>query len=375
MRRRFVKRAHIFRRLFLKQLICLAAEGWSTSPDRTQQLMSRLRDVQVLYFAPARGVLDQSYRKRGKRVRPNVTVYTLPPVLEVPEELRVPFALEQRRLGRFIAKAAASHRFRGPLLWTTCPDQVHLLDFLQYDALVYDCFQDWSFLPPDWEGTLAHAADVVFAASPVLADRLSPCSNNIAELPYGHTHALFAQCPPPPAGAPTFGYAGTLWADLDLGPVLYTAQRHPEWRFLLIGRRDSSKLLRQLDRLPNVALTGWVEAREVPAYLAQCHALLDLRRRSRDEDILSPRVYEYLSTGRPIVSMLEEDQVEAYPDVIYTAHSEKEFEEMCRRAIQEPPGWASRRRREHGENASWSRRAAQVSRILNTAGLLQAEEL
>ena len=68
--------------------------------------------------------------------------------------------------------------------------------------------------------------------------------------------------------------------------------------------------------------------------------------------------------------MLEEDQVEAYPDVIYAAHSLEEFERMCVRAIQEPPGWASQRRREHGENAAWSQRSAQVSRILNTAGLL-----
>ena len=98
--------------------------------------------------------------------------------------------------------------------------------------------------------------------------------------------------------------------------------------------------------------------------------LLDLRRKEQAEDILSPRLYEYLTTGRPIVSMLEEDQVEAYPDVIYAAHSLEEFERMCVRAIQEPPGWASQRRREHGENAAWSQRSAQVSRILNTAGLL-----
>ena len=54
----------------------------------------------------------------------------------------------------------------------------------------------------------------------------------------------------------------------------------------------------------------------------------------------------------------------------YAAHSLEEFERMCVRAIQEPPGWASQRRREHGENAAWSQRSAQVSRILNTAGLL-----
>ncbi len=354
----------------MKQMICLADSDWSASPGRTQQLVGRLKDVEVLYFVPARGLFDRSYRKRGRRVRPHITVYTLPPVLEVPEDLHLAFALEQRRQAAFVAKTAAAHRFRSPLLWTTCPDQVHLLDKLDYNGLVYDCFQDWSFLSPDWEGGLAQAADVVFAASPSLADRLSPCSNNIALLPYGHTFALFAQCPPPPAGNPVLGYAGTLWPDLDLWPVLYAAQRHPDWRFLLIGRRKMSKVLAKLDRLPNVGLTGRLEAREVPRYVAQCHVLLDLRRTDREEDILSPRLYEYLTTGRPIVSMVEEEQVEVYPDVIYAAHSPEEFERMCVKAVQEPPGWASRRRREHGESAAWSQRSAQVSLILNTAGLL-----
>ena len=55
----------------MKQIICLAQDEWSTTPSRTQQLVGRLKDVQVLYFVPARSMLDQSYRKRGRRVRPN----------------------------------------------------------------------------------------------------------------------------------------------------------------------------------------------------------------------------------------------------------------------------------------------------------------
>lgn len=57
------------------------------------------------------------------------------------------------------------HRFRSPLLWCACPEQVHLLDRLDYDGLIYDCDREWDDLPPAWEGSLASAADVVFAAS------------------------------------------------------------------------------------------------------------------------------------------------------------------------------------------------------------------
>ena len=51
----------------MKQIICLAGQPWSSSPGRTQQLLSRLRDTQVLYFSPAAGQLDRSYLKKGKR--------------------------------------------------------------------------------------------------------------------------------------------------------------------------------------------------------------------------------------------------------------------------------------------------------------------
>ena len=50
----------------MKQIICLAGQPWSSSPGRTQQLLSRLRDTQVLYFSPAAGRLD---RQRDADVR------------------------------------------------------------------------------------------------------------------------------------------------------------------------------------------------------------------------------------------------------------------------------------------------------------------
>ena len=60
----------------MKQIICLAGQPWSSSPGRTQQLLSRLRDTQVLYFSPAAGQLDRSYSV-------SYTHLTLPTILLV----------------------------------------------------------------------------------------------------------------------------------------------------------------------------------------------------------------------------------------------------------------------------------------------------
>lgn len=363
----------------MKQILCLAGQPWSSSPGRTQQLVSRLKDSQILYFSPSGGRVDRAFLQKGRRVRPNVTVYTLPPLLlPVEERYGRLFRLSQGRLGRFIADKAARHRFRAPLLWVTSPEQVHLLDLLEYGGLVYDCDQEWDGLPPAWEGSLAGAADVVFAASPQLQDRLSPCSPNIALLPNGVNYPLFSgetasprPDPLPRTSGPVLGRAGTVWEDLDLSPMLYAAQERPDWTFLLLGRLEDNPLLPRLRRLPNVVLPGPCPLSEVPDWLHRCHVLVDFLRLDRPyDDVIPSRLYEFMATGKPVVSMLWPDQVERFPDVVYGPHSEREFLTLCRHALEEAPGFVSERRRDHARAAAWPERAAQVSRILGTAGLL-----
>ena len=106
-------------------------------------------------------------------------------------------------------------------------------------------------------------------------------------------------------------------------------------------------------------------------WLYRCQVLLNFLREDRPyDDVVSTRLYEYLSTGKPIVSMLWPDQVELFPDVVYAAHSEEEFLTMCQHALAEAPGFVSQRRRDHGAAAAWSSHSSQVARILSTAGLL-----
>ncbi len=362
----------------MNQILCLSCQPWSRLPGRTQQLLSRMREVQILFFSPSpRGRLF-SPRQGGLKVRPNVTAYTLPPVLlPLDERHGGLFRAQQRKLGQFIAGKAAQHRFHAPLLWTTSPEHVHLLDHLDYDGLVYDCDQEWDQFPPQWEGSLAGAADVVFAASPLLADRLSPCSANIVLLPNGLNLPLFAPGsaarpdPLPQVRGPVLGWSGTIWSDLDLSPVLYAALDRPDWTFVLLGRREKNRFLSRLKKLDNVVIPGPRPANEVPDWLYRCDVLLELLRDQRPyDDVVSPRMYEYLATGKPVVSMLWPDQVERFPDVVYSAKDMEEFLTLCRHALEEAPGFACQRRREHAASAAWPARVETLTRILVTAGLL-----
>lgn len=121
----------------------------------------------------------------------------------------------------------------------------------------------WSNLPVAWEGELAAAADVCFAASDGLVDRLAPCNENIALLPNGVNYPLFCRelVDTPPeltdlADKPVLGFIGSLRADLDVAPLLLAADRHPEWTFLLVGPAEPSAYLPQLEERENIRLVG-----------------------------------------------------------------------------------------------------------------------
>ena len=356
----------------MKQILCLSSQPWSAVPTRTQQLMTRLKDAKVLFLDPP----SRNYRRPGRKVRPGLTVHALPPAPEAGEDQRLLRFLRDRRLARYILKLMDLHRFREPLLWCTAPEQVHLLEAIPHRGLVYDCAQDWLDTPPEWESDLALAADVIFAASEGLADHLSPCSDNIAVLPNGVSYPMFSrpsrECPAPLSGltGPVLGYTGTLWEDLDLAPAIQAARALPRCTFVFVGKVLDNPQLPALEALPNVRLLGLQLPVDIPDYLSRFDVCLHLLRRSDyGSDIVPGRIYEYLASGKPIVAMVYPDHVEHFPDVIYAAHTPGEFIRLCLRALEEPEGWPTQRRREHGAAAAWSVRAGQVVRILSANGL------
>lgn len=359
----------------MKQILCLSHTPWQARPNRTQQLLTRLSEVQVLFFEPA-PPKGTPMPEQGRRVRSHITVYTLPAPMLAGLDRGGAQRRSQGKAADFIQKTMARHGFREPVLWCTAPDQAVYLDRLAYRGLVYDCAQEWGEEFLDEESDLTMHAEVVFAASPGLIRRLSPCNDNIALLPNGVNPLMFNrdEFSPPPrvaalAGRTILGRVGDLTSKVDLEPLLHTAVAQPDWTFLLLGR-VTKPVFGKLKAYPNIVLTGPVNAVDLPDYLSVCTVLFDLLREDRlGSDIIPSRIYEYLATGKPIVMMEEPDQVEPFPDVIYTAYDAAGFLRRCRKAVLEDPQLVGPRRQEYARQAAWANRAAEVSRILESTGL------
>ncbi len=360
----------------MNQIVCLSDRPWSSALTRTQQILARLKGARVLYFESSPGPQRGRLSTQAKKARPNVLVYTLPYSFRPGGLHGLRCRARLRKAVNFISEKLERHAFRDPVLWITHPRYSAISDYLSYRRLIYDCDE---YYPPSIarpEGALAHSADVVFAASAGLVDRLSPCNRNIALIPNGVNYPMFSRAefdvPPELQGVsgPILGWAGEITPQLDLSPVEYAAGEHPEWTFALAGGVGQNPRLGFLRELPNVRLLGRRPMSELPDYLGCFDVCLHLiSAGDEDNDVIPARIYEYLSTGKPIVSMLYEDQIEDYPDVIYGAHTMQEFSLLCARALDESPGYVSQRRRDYGKAAAWSARAAEVKRILEGLGL------
>ena len=357
----------------MKQIVCLSHTHWSSCPSRTQQLMSRLPEAEILFFEPP----GRKPEPNGRKVRPNVTVYQLPKTVDLFSGTKPIARYNRRRITACVAKTMKRHRFREPLLWCTTPENVHQLDDLPHRGLVYDCHHYWSNLPIQWEGDLAAVADVCFVASDGLMDRLAPCNQNLVLLPNGVNFPLFRRdtvdVPADVAdlaGKPVVGFVGTLHADLDMAPLIRCADAHPEWTFLLIGPTNRSPYLAHLQGRENIRLLGKRPLVDIPDYLSVCTACVHLlRKHDEDSDVLHYRIYEYMAAGKPTAAMEWKHQRQEYPDVVHAARTAEEFIHQCEIAMKEDPEDLLRRRRDYGSAAAWDERAEQIRQILEVNGL------
>lgn len=359
----------------MKQLLCLSHTPWQAAPNRTQQLLGRLTDVQIIFFEPP---APHGTRKpeQGRRMRSHITVYTLPAALPVGRIRRLSQKRAITRVDDFIQEIIRKHHFRNPVLWCTAPEQVSLTGLLPHSGMIYDCHREWGDAYLDQESELTGSADVVFAASPGLVARLSPCSDNIALIPNGVNPLLFdrGEFSPPDNLAilsehTVLGYVGDLTSQTDLKPLLAAASAQRGWVFLLMGR-VTKPVSDTLSRYKNIILTGPINTVELPDYLSLCDLLFDLTQEDqRGCDILPERVYEYMATGKPIVLMAEPEDAEPFPDLIYTAYDHTGFLRRCRKALEGEPEELAQRRKDCAAQCAWAVRAAEISRILESTGL------
>ena len=145
----------------------------------------------------------------------------------------------------------------------------------------------------------------------------------------------------------------------------------PQIEGLWIGNEKPGVDLSALRAMPNVQFLGVKPNAELPKYLAQfdvCLNLFDAGPLSKDVSPL--KFYEYLATGKPIVSTRQPDQVLQFSDIIHIADNAKSFEQACAAALEDTQPERTNARIEAGRNSSWDARVSEICAVLREKGIL-----
>ena len=364
----------------MKQIVCLATSPWYPIPTRKQQVMSRIPDAEILYFDPSITYIaplkDKAakpgligYQKPGVHPQANITVYSLPPVLPFFYKFRWINKLNQRRMARFVRKKMQEHGFTDAVLWVYSPVTVDLVDYVPHKGLVYDCVDRHSAygglmdpaLVDAMELELAKKTDMAFATADALAERLRTAQPETAMIPddlAGIPH-------------PIFGFVGALQSCIEYDYLEAAAKARPDWHFVLIGKEKPGVDLSVLRAMRNVHFLGLKPNEQLPQYLAHFDACLNLFAKSDLSKDVSPlKFYEYLATGRPIVSTKQPDQVLQYAPLIEIADSPAEFISACETSLHDDTPERTAARIEAGRACSWDSRVSQMCDLLQKRGIL-----
>src|SRR5262249_1651990 len=151
--------------------------------------------------------------------------------------------------------------------------------------IIYYCIADFAELSPHHnemvksERAVIEMSDLIFAQSPELAARCARGGKTVEIFPFGVTMNRFTKTnghrsPGEVASAtsastfsaslrrPIIGYVGGIHKFLDLEMLTAMARVRPDWSWVLVGPLQTSS--RELNRLPNVHLTGPKAHEELP---------------------------------------------------------------------------------------------------------------
>lgn len=376
----------------MKQIVCLSTSPWFPIPTRKQQVMSRIPNSDILYFDPPVSFLAPlkdraaikkltAWMKKGDRVLPHITVYTLPPTIPFANRFRWINKINQHFASKYIQKKMNYHGMKMPVLWVYSPVHVDCVEHIPHQSLIYDCVDRHSayggWLNPclvdDMEGELAEKCDLVFATAKRLLFRLKKFNTSATMIPNGADYERFrmaAEKMPCPddmknISGPIFGFVGALQPCIEYGYIECAAKMHPEWNFVFIGREFPGSDIKALHNLSNCFFLGLKANDILPSYISQFHVCLNLfAANDLSKDVSPLKFYEYLSTGKPIVSTPQPDQVLQYASMIHIANDALDFVRCCVEALEETDDQKRQERMDEGKKSCWDSRVLQMMKVI-----------
>jgi glycosyltransferase involved in cell wall biosynthesis len=317
-----------------------------------------------------------------REVRPNLWVWTPPVLWPFFQIFRTISKLNNRRLARRLQEVITTLKFTDPVLWLHTPYSADLIDSIKPAKTIYECVDDYaaakglirSSCVRAMEDTTFRRADLTIVTTEPLARlaervtpvwRLSPNACDVEFFARAHdartqVHETLRDC-----RRPIFGFIGAVayWVDCDLLAQLALAR--PDATVAVVGPVRVG--IRQYRHIPNLLFLGEQRYQELPELLRGFDVCLNPYKTDDVARGASPlKLYEYLATGKPIVST-PMPEAERFAEVVAVADTAASFIAACNSACEETPAQATsrcRRQMQIAATQTWDIRFAEIDRWL-----------
>lgn len=343
-------------------VIAISHVPWSHIWQRNHHTMTRLaRQRKVVYVED----FATSYLHVFSRWLPHsfLAFFARHPDVIIRHPLLMPGESHSPRMRRFNRWLLDTHlrwyewRFglRNTVLWFYYPAAVYVLERFEPAAIVYDIQDEYSsfiWAPRDIaarENELLQRADVIFAGTHALFRTKCPRASCPAffypcGVEFDHFHAAAPDSELPLAepreiahlAHPRLVYMGLIDARIDGALLAAVAHARPDWHLVMIGPVDVGQFhdLDALAELPNVHFLGSIPYRRLPQFLAHCEVcIMPWQLNELTRHINPTKTLEYLSTGRPVVSVRIPDLEAFFGECVALADTPDEFIAQCDRAL------------------------------------------
>lgn len=331
-------------------------------------------------------------KRRLRQAAPNFYVYT--PFIFVHNLIasRIPGLTA---LNRCLLRALLKHVLRqvglrtdNLIVWIHHPYQLEDIGLVGEKGLVYDIYDDYLASESSLarrqdlkkrERTILSKADWVFVVSKELLKAMHGLTRQLHLVPNGVNINLFsrAMCPETEIPAeisalphPIIGLVGKVTPRLDFELLAKLVTRHPEWTFVLVGPEEDSARLRsqpsyeKFRDASNVHLLGPKPYESLPGYLKGYDVCIIPYTMNQFNLGSSPlKVYEYLASGKPIVST-DLPAVRPFDGLVCIAQDADEFERHIAAALMERGEELRQKRLATAQENSWERRAKQIITLI-----------
>ena len=234
---------------------------------------------------------------------------------------------------------------RRDILWTYNPLTSFLLKLESFKTIVYHCVDEIKAQPgmpvdiiETGDRELVSKSDLVFVTSPKLLEKRRPLNPETHYFPnvadYDHfSKAMNAHTAVPQdlssIPTPRIGFIGAISGyKVDFSLLRFIADEKPEWSIVLIGKIGEGEPMTDasvIENVPNIHLLGPRTYSELPSYLKGFDvALLPNRLNEYTESMFPMKFFEYLSAGKPVVSV-NLPALRDYRHVVSVAISPREF--------------------------------------------------